>query len=592
MEASSHIVRKQVVILDAPSEEVGQRLQQQVGVLYRQHILPKLDQCLTELADQHGDIRIDKLEIDLGDIQENEFHHQWISTAQTKLIETIGLYKAEADQQKAAREKNGHSENKEKPGDVLSLLHFFLTQGHLPWWADQTDSNIIHKTLTAIQEQPQQKEKLYPFLNKWCREERALSRLVNTFNDAQLEELIKIASPDLSKQENQSVFDIQNLFSVLTKMHTLSEIRYVYWKAIAAWVVADGQAQRRTQDELKILQNSIIQDLANTSELTSIEIDNLFSQTRGWADNESVTNNSNKLTLSTGKAKIQSIVDSIVREQLTESEKVWVVNAIETHTLTFEEAKILLLAIISPEDRFLTHSRIEEEQNIQRKNAIIEIQKLGEQLQAYYRSIRPNESTDSSKPNKQERESKTHIETQNKIEPDAQFSDSDEHSQIYINNAGLILFWPFLKQFLVNLELMDEQGFISEAAQSRAVVLLQALTGEAGATAEFQLVLNKILCGLSHLEVLTTQAPITKTEKAHCQEFINAILAHLSVLECASTEHLQHAYIQRNGILSQRDGVWLLRMEKQTHDILLTRLPWQLDWVKLPWMPTAINIEW
>ena len=31
---------------------------------------------------------------------------------------------------------------------------------------------------------------------------------------------------------------------------------------------------------------------------------------------------------------------------------------------------------------------------------------------------------------------------------------------------------------------------------------------------------------------------------------------------------------------------------KKAHDLLLDRLPWSWSWVKLPWMPHPLRVEW
>ena len=51
-------------------------------------------------------------------------------------------------------------------------------------------------------------------------------------------------------------------------------------------------------------------------------------------------------------------------------------------------------------------------------------------------------------------------------------------------------------------------------------------------------------------------------------------------------------FLLRQGILGQRDGAWLLRVERETYDIVLERFPWSVDWVKLPWMAAPLRVEW
>jgi hypothetical protein len=45
-------------------------------------------------------------------------------------------------------------------------------------------------------------------------------------------------------------------------------------------------------------------------------------------------------------------------------------------------------------------------------------------------------------------------------------------------------------------------------------------------------------------------------------------------------------------MLGTRDGAWLLRVERESYDVVLDRFPWPLDWIKLPWMAVALRVEW
>ncbi|MEM9214098.1 MAG: contractile injection system tape measure protein [Cyanobacteria bacterium P01_F01_bin.150] len=37
---------------------------------------------------------------------------------------------------------------------------------------------------------------------------------------------------------------------------------------------------------------------------------------------------------------------------------------------------------------------------------------------------------------------------------------------------------------------------------------------------------------------------------------------------------------------------WTLRVEQMAIDVLLTRLPWGVSMVKLPWMDGLLTVEW
>jgi hypothetical protein len=55
---------------------------------------------------------------------------------------------------------------------------------------------------------------------------------------------------------------------------------------------------------------------------------------------------------------------------------------------------------------------------------------------------------------------------------------------------------------------------------------------------------------------------------------------------------LRESFLIRKGVLSARDGVWLLRVERAEQDAALGRLPWSIGWIKLPWLATPLQVEW
>ena len=172
---------------------------------------------------------------------------------------------------------------------------------------------------------------------------------------------------------------------------------------------------------------------------------------------------------------------------------------------------------------------------------------------------------------------------------DLTFSDAD---QIYIENSGLVMLWPFLRNFFERLGLVEEERFCSDAAPHRAAGLLQYLVSQAVSPPEYQLPLNKVLCGLDIEDVFDFGPPVTATEAAECDVLISAAIEHAPILKSMSAEGLRGTFLWRKGVLSSRDGAWLLRVERESYDLVLDRFPWSFEWIKLPWMKAALRVEW
>jgi hypothetical protein len=169
------------------------------------------------------------------------------------------------------------------------------------------------------------------------------------------------------------------------------------------------------------------------------------------------------------------------------------------------------------------------------------------------------------------------------------FNDSDE---LYLTNAGLIIFWPFLAHLFGTLDLAQAQEFKNAESAERAVHLLQYLVDESSETAEHLLPLNKLLCGLDLMEPVSVSIDISEQEKAECEKLLTAVIQHWTALKNTSIDGLRKAFLQREAILRVRDGGWLLQVERATHDVLLDNIPWSIRMVKLPWMEDMIYVEW
>lgn len=172
---------------------------------------------------------------------------------------------------------------------------------------------------------------------------------------------------------------------------------------------------------------------------------------------------------------------------------------------------------------------------------------------------------------------------------DVSFSDTDE---LFIDNAGLVTLWPFLAHFFEHLGFLENKRFKDLATTHRAVGLLQYLVTEDPSPTEFLLPLNKLLCGLELTEVFDFGPPASKTEADECTSLLEAAITHASILKNMSVAGFRGTFLLRKGSLTTRDGAWLLRVERATHDIVLDRFPWSINWIKLPWMELPLRVEW
>lgn len=172
-------------------------------------------------------------------------------------------------------------------------------------------------------------------------------------------------------------------------------------------------------------------------------------------------------------------------------------------------------------------------------------------------------------------------------------SRAERTNGIYLNQAGLVLLHPFLRLYFEDVGLLTENAFRHEYAQQMAIALLHYLATGATDVPEYELVLPKLLCGWPLNEPVMTGLELPDAALAEGENLLQAVINYWEVLKNTSPDGLREGFLQRQGKLTRNDmSDWKLRVEQQSIDILLSRLPWGLSMVKLPWMPEILVVEW
>ncbi len=176
------------------------------------------------------------------------------------------------------------------------------------------------------------------------------------------------------------------------------------------------------------------------------------------------------------------------------------------------------------------------------------------------------------------------------VPPSNAFSASEE---LFIGNAGLILLWPYLSNFFETLGLLKNSNqFITEEAQERAVFLLQYLVGTGGKLQEYEMALPKLMCGMVPRGTVNPFLIPTPREVYEADKLLQAVIHNWAVFKNISVADFQKMFLQREGMIFNRDGHQVLKIAEKAYDILVDRLPWGIGLVKLPWMAELLMVEW
>jgi hypothetical protein len=198
-----------------------------------------------------------------------------------------------------------------------------------------------------------------------------------------------------------------------------------------------------------------------------------------------------------------------------------------------------------------------------------------------------------SAPTEQKRKLKSPDEIKNtaeQAEREEEILDPEEGITVY--NAGLVLLWPFLARYFSMLELSNNKDFFGDEERMRAIQLTQYLVTGKTEMEEWNLSLNKIICGADLNFPVQPNLDITIEEEGLSEKMLKGALQNWPKLKNTKPATFQETFLQREGRLYKRDNRWELIVEKKAYDMLLNTLPWNISMIKLNWMSDRLVVVW
>ena len=163
-------------------------------------------------------------------------------------------------------------------------------------------------------------------------------------------------------------------------------------------------------------------------------------------------------------------------------------------------------------------------------------------------------------------------------------------SGISIHNAGLVIAWPFLNTLFSKMGLTENQKLKDDLSVQKAIIATQYLVDDSQEFDESELILNKILCGVDIDFYVDTSIKLVDVEIAVCNMALKTIIQQWDKMK--SVDALRDYFLKREGVLKINDSGYELHIEKQTTDILLRYLPWNLSIIKSSIMKLKLIIDW
>lgn len=525
---SRHLIHRQVLDLRYSDERRAKAAMDQWGERFEKDWLPVIEEVLDELDQEGKWYRLEKVELDLGKIRENQspeiFQKKLNDLLKTQLLRQVPELSEVNKGLKKPDTRQPQDESKQ-----LELLIYLLQYGRTPWWASKSKKEGIKNLIKQLVS-----EKNKPFL-VWLQSEsfsqEMVERLRNHLETDEIQKLLSLAFPEKRKESQILIKSLLATFS--PEIYPKDELeRGLEARTAEAFLLAEKQ-----------LENPIAKWLKTWL---------IHSKTAFRPSQEALA-----------ELLVELIpADYFQKSQTGVLEKIW---SKWTQTPIFNNS--------TPRSQSLKNGQETG------KDVFLELLKTAKaKLSTSFLNKTSSINQLSSNPIRKDKKTLSE-----KLELDETFP---------ISNSGLVLAAPFLPYFFKGLGLVENKEFISKEAQNRGVLLIQALLDESYSYEESDLLLNKILCGMSPSEPIEVNFSPSELEKEEIKNLLDAMVIRWTALKSTSGASMAKGFFRREGSLRRVDKGFQLQIPRISIDILLNRLPWTISIIKLPWMEETLYTEW
>jgi hypothetical protein len=526
---STHLIHKQKVVVNVSNMDKAFSYQNTLSELFANELKFDIEHVLNEVDQTNEVIRIDKLDIDLGAINGEQFSYEFKVKLLSKLKESL---------QNISHTQTTNVTLVKQSASLVDSFIFFIKRGSLPWY-------IKKKTMIAFEED--MLKSLSPsdwmFIADWFKQnvifyKHITERLVLQFSSGFLKQILSA-----TLNENIEVKEWEILLSDLQYLHKEN-------------VVENTSTPLFHKPFLLQLFNSLF----HKNKLHSLDV--LIAEYL-------------LKTISEHEGFIKKPFETRAMEKKLRSKLIKTI----IQNIVFFKQKNVVIQTLSTEDVLMTNvsknwSRLRNKFELNNTASLPTINR-----KEYDDSLIESSASES--------------ELQETKNIKQLIKSTKEEDALFVENCGVILLHPFLESYFNEFSLVENKKFISDDAQKRAVLLLHYLCAGLTEVAEFNLVLQKILCGYNIAEEsLPNELIISQQEKDESDKLLQSVIDYWPPLKQTSIEGLQKTFLQREGKLIMKDNGWQLTVEQKTVDILLNKLPWGFSTIRLPWMLDLITIDW
>jgi hypothetical protein len=541
--AGNHLIGKQIIALEIPSSKNAYALQQRMSELVWKTLLPEMNSLFDRMVGEDEVIQLDSIEIDIGTIvleEENilDIVDKIMLLLAEKCIQAI--YTTRGEEKEILNISQG-----QKPQSLrehyFKLWMYWLEHGTLPPYTMVPKENWIEKILETLGLEDEAIQQLQNLLQKYP---LVFHRLIIQHKTTDLKSIAELYT-GFSQNELLTFFkELSQLYKLnhvlTTRKLTIRELEIVLWKIIYRKVILKRE---------KLSSEALIDKLVQHPEVLIFENEFNDASKRYKHDYPLLSKAFKKKAIRSSKNRDKEEEKGVKKEKKEDTKEKEFLKDVEGRIEREEELKNTVDNIKEKKEG---DHEFEEVQNIEFIQDEFDHAKTIELLQ----------------------------------------STSEMASPQFFKNAGIVLLHPFLTHLFKKIDLLHESKFKDYQCQSKAVLLLHFLAGGNDEVMDFDLVLPKFICDMPANMPLDHTLTLSETEKKEANNLLQAVIEHWGALGSSSPDGLREGFLIREGKLKNEQSGWKLYVEQKAIDVLLDKLPWNLNMIKLPWMKELLKVEW
>ncbi len=568
--SDTHIINKVFIEVNTDSTKQAYYFKDHIDVFIKEQLLPRLSDYFDAIGKKSPSytIQIEKLDIELSIKSEEKLN------ALTELM----AHKIDRQVDELIKESLYSTEKAanvllSKEDKQLNEFFQFLETGTSPWWNSSTGHLEIDKEgeYASIIASNTYSEKLLQMLRKPVIRER----FIKQFNDEQILilaiNIAKVVHRALTSDEIKNLEKIKNhiALGILTSGQLTLDQRLMTWEIVFLKLTGVNEAILR--QKLHYLIHSFFE--FNTP-LSKHLVSNQIAK--------HIEKKPSLKVLGTLKNEVRLIREKLEKESPSQSN--------ESRHADHAQKKS------RDPDEFLSTTRHilpkKESDKIPENKSQLEKESPSKDKES--KSIDHSEKetgtqTEYSKGNLQEL-----LNNEDEVHELLPFRDEEiapeKPSDQYINNAGLILLHPFIKQLFDNCQLLNTNQAINDP--ELAAHLLHYVATREEQQFEHLMVFEKFLCNIPVTQTINRLVKLPDPLKDHANEMLQAVLGHWPALMNSSADLLRNEFLKRTGKLVLSEDRPRVIIERKTHDILLDKITWNMSMVKFPWKDQFIFVDW